>query len=58
MDVFISSLYHLSEYGGLCDKLIHDLIHDQIVIGVRDKTLSTKIQMEEGLTLYRDSKNM
>ena len=52
VDAFITSLYRLSEhcgYGGLRD----ELIRDRIVIGVRDKRLSTKLQMEEGLTLEK-----
>ena len=52
VDTFITSLYQLSEhcaYGNLRDKLICD----RIVIGVRDKKLSMKLQMEEGLMLEK-----
>ena len=50
VDSFITSLYKLSEhcaYGNLRD----ELIRDRVVIGVRDKKLSMKHQMEESLTL-------
>ena len=48
VDTSITSLYQLSEhcaYGNLRD----ELIRDRIVIGVRDKRLSMKLQMEKGL---------
>ena len=48
VDTFITSLCQLSEhcaYGNLRD----ELIRDRIVIGVRDKRLSMKLQMEKGL---------
>lgn len=52
VDSFITSLYKLSEhcaYGNLRD----ELIRDRIVIGVRDKKLSMKLQLEDGLTLEK-----
>ena len=52
VDPFITDLYKLAEhcsYGNLRD----ELIRDRIVIGVKDKKLSMKLQMEEGLTLEK-----
>ena len=52
VDPFITDLYKLAEhcsYGNLRD----ELIRDRIVIGVRDKKLSMKLQREEGLTLEK-----
>ena len=55
IDTFITSLYQLSEhcaYGDLRD----DLIRDRIVIGVRDKKLSMKLQrltLEKAITAAR-----
>ncbi|XP_064470230.1 uncharacterized protein K02A2.6-like [Ornithodoros turicata] len=49
---FITALYALvetCEYGNLKD----ELLRDRIVVGVRDKKLSTKLQMESDLTLER-----
>ncbi|MDD9361326.1 MAG: hypothetical protein PV344_00085, partial [Anaplasma sp.] len=49
---FITALYALVEtcdYGTLKD----ELLRDRIVVGVKDKRLSTKLQMESELTLER-----
>ncbi|XP_064483016.1 uncharacterized protein K02A2.6-like [Ornithodoros turicata] len=49
---FITALYALVEtcdYGNLKD----ELLRDRIMVGVRDKKLSTKLQMESDLTLER-----
>ncbi|XP_077547676.1 uncharacterized protein LOC144159892 [Haemaphysalis longicornis] len=49
---FITALYALVEtcdYGNLKE----ELLRDRIVVGVRDKKLSTKLQMEGDLTLER-----
>ena len=50
IDKYITTLYQLSEHCGYGD-VRTDLIQDHIVIRVRDKRLSTKLQMEDGLTL-------
>ena len=52
VDTFITALYKLAEhceYGNLRE----ELIRDRIVIGVWDKKLSLKLQMEDGLTLEK-----
>lgn len=46
---FITSLYNLAEdcaYGDLKD----EMIWDRIVVGIRDRALSEKIQMDPDLT--------
>ena len=50
VDDFVTSLYCLSEhcrYGDLRD----EMIRDRIVVGLRDPTLSEKLQLEPNLTL-------
>ena len=50
VDAFITALYSLvehCEYGNLHE----EMIHDHIVVGVRDSTLSLKLQLKEKLTL-------
>ena len=50
VDDFVTSLYRLSEhcrYGDLRD----ELIRDRIVVGLRDSTLSEKLQLNPNLTL-------
>ena len=50
MDDFITDLYCLAEhcrYGALHEMLVRDCI----AIGIRDRRLSEKLQMETGLTL-------
>ena len=52
VDNFITDLYSLAEhcnFGTLHDKLIRD----RIVVGIRDKALSEKLQLEAELTLER-----
>ena len=48
---FITSLYNLAdcEFGGLKEQLIYD----RIVVGIRDFSLSTKLQMDSELTLEK-----
>ena len=49
-DNFITDLYTLAEhcqFGALHD----ELIRDRIVVGLRDKALSEKLQLESSLTL-------
>ena len=51
-DNFITDLYTLAEhcqFGALYDKLIRD----RIVVGLRDKALSEKLQLESSLTLEK-----
>ena len=50
IDSYITVLFKLSEYCGY-GPLRYELIRDRIVIGVRDKKLSTKLQLEDSLTL-------
>ena len=50
IDSYITVLFKLSEHCGY-EPLRDELIRNRIVIGVRDKKLSTKLQLEEGLTL-------
>ena len=50
VEQFITSLYNLAEncsYGDLKE----ELIRDRIVVGIRDKSLSERLQMDEKLTL-------
>ena len=50
VDAFITSLYTLSEhcnYGALRE----EMIRDRLVVGIRDSTVSLKLQMNETLTL-------
>lgn len=52
---FITSLYSLAEncnYGDLKD----DLIRDRIVVGIRDKALSERLQLDPELTLEKAKK--
>ena len=52
MESFIASLYNLvehCEYGALKD----ELIRDRIVVGVRNKTLSEKLQVTDNLNLEK-----
>ena len=49
---FITSLYSLAadcEFGELKEQLIHD----HIVVGIRDSSLSVKLQMDPDLTLEK-----
>lgn len=50
VDVFITALYALAEhsnYGTLHD----EMIRDRIVVGIRDSSLSEKLQLDAELTL-------
>ncbi|GBL82330.1 hypothetical protein AVEN_252492-1 [Araneus ventricosus] len=52
VNTFITALYTLSEhceYGVLHD----ELIRDRIVVGIRDKNLSEKLQLDADLTLTK-----
>ena len=52
VDDFVTALYCLSEhcqYGNLCD----EMIRDRIVVGLRDSSLSEKLQLEPELTLEK-----
>ena len=52
MDKFITDLYILAEHCNF--GTLHDeLISDRIVVGVRDKALSEKLQLEAELTLEK-----
>ena len=49
---YIAALYHLSEsceYAGLKD----EMIRDRLVVGIRDKSLAERLQMDSALTLER-----
>ena len=51
VDTFITALYTLSEhcnYGALTE-----MIHDHIVVGLRDSNLSLKLQLDEKLDLQK-----
>ena len=52
VDVFITALYSLAEY---CEygNLREEMIRDRIVVGIRDATLSFKLQLDEKLTLEK-----
>ena len=52
VDAFITDLYTLAQhcnYGGLHE----EMIRDRIVVGLRDKALSEKLQLESDLTLEK-----
>lgn len=50
IDDFIVDLYRLAEHCGYGE--LHDeMIRDRIVVGVRDRKLSEKLQLEKNLTL-------
>ena len=52
MNNFITDLYSLAEHCNF--GTLHDeLIHDRIVVGIRDKALSEKLQLKAELTLER-----
>ena len=49
---YIVALYHLAEsceYAGLKDKMIRDCL----VVGIRDKSLAERLQMDSALTLEK-----
>ena len=55
VELFITDLHHLvknCEYGTLKDQMIRD----RLVIGIRDRTLSDRLQMEPDLTLEKAKK--
>ena len=55
VELFITDLHHLvknCEYGTLKDQMIRD----GLVIGIRDRTLSDRLQMEPDLTLEKAKK--
>ena len=50
VDDFIVDLYCLAEHGGY-GKLHDEMIRDRIAVGVRDRKLLEKLQLEKNLTL-------
>ena len=52
VDTFITDLYTLAELCNFSD-LRDELIRDRIVVGIRDKALSERLQLEADLTLGR-----
>ena len=50
VDAFITALYALAEHCGYGD-LHNKIIRDRIVVGIRNSTLSEKLQLDPGLTL-------
>ena len=49
-EAFITALYSLAEHWGYGD--LHDeMIRDRIVVGIRNSSLSEKLQLDAGLTL-------
>ena len=54
---YITALYHLVEncaYGDLTD----EMIRDRLVVGIRDKSLSERLQMDADLTLEKAKKSI
>ena len=51
-EVFITDLFNLAEHCNF-GVLREVLIHDRIVVGIRDKTLSERLQLEAELTLEK-----
>ena len=51
-ETYIAELYSLVEH---CDygQLMAEMVHDRLVIGIRDKVLSAKLQLDPDLTLER-----
>ena len=52
VDNFITDLYTLAEFCNF-DTLHDELIRDRIVVGIRDKALSERLQLEADLTLSK-----
>ena len=52
VDSFITDLYALAEYCGY-DALHDEMIRDRLVVGLRDATLSEKLQLDAELTLEK-----
>ena len=52
VDVFITDLHNLAEHCNF-GVLREELIRDRIVVGIRDKALSEKLQLEADLTLEK-----
>ena len=55
-DQFIASLYNLAENCNYGD-LKGEMIRDRLVVGIRDMTLSEKLQLDADLTLSGESKD-
>ena len=51
-DSFITALYCLAEHCGY-GELYSEMIHDRLVVGLRDKKLSEQLQMDPELTLEK-----
>ena len=52
VDSFITDLYTLAEFC-VFGKLHDELVRDKIVVGIRDKNLSERMQLESNLTLSK-----
>ena len=52
VDVFITNLFNLAEHCNF-GVLREELIRDRIVVGIRDKAMSEKLQLEADLTLEK-----
>ncbi|GBM00677.1 hypothetical protein AVEN_182416-1 [Araneus ventricosus] len=52
VNTFITALYTLAEHSEY-DVLHDELIRDRIVVGIRDKNLSEKLQLDADLTLTK-----
>ena len=52
MDAFITDLHWLAKHCGY-GALHNEMIRDHIVVGLRDATLSEKLQMDSKLTLEK-----
>ena len=53
VEQFITNLYHLAEhceYGNLSNKMIRD----HIVVGIKDSTLSERLQLDPELTIEKN----
>ena len=49
IETYIRSLYELAEHADFCDK--ESTIRDRLVVGLRDRELSEKLQLQPDLTL-------
>ena len=52
VDNFITDLFTLAQHCNY-GTLHHEMVHDRIVVGLKDKTLSEKLQLEADLTLEK-----
>ena len=57
VEQFIITLYKLADSYNFRDSQMRDeMIHDRIVVGIRDSTLSEHLQMDADLTLHKAKK--